>query len=170
MPAYRRHFSDQEQIFFLTLVTAGRRPWLSIQDARSQLKDALQATHVLNPFRHYGHVLFDDHLHLLISAQQGSQIPRLVGSFKQAALSRLKYLPQSVAGRAWQRRYYDHVIRDEADFARHLDYLHYNPVKHGLVGHAKDWEWSSLVSWQARGVYWPDWGSAEPASIRGMAE
>ena len=71
MPAYRRHFFDQEQILFLTLVTAGRRPWLSIQGAKEQLRDALRATQVLHPFRHYGHMLLNDHLHLLISAQQG---------------------------------------------------------------------------------------------------
>lgn len=170
MPAYRRYFFDQEQILFLTLVTAGRQPWLSIQGAREQLRDALRATQVLHPFQHYGHVLLNDHLHLLISAQQGIQIPRIVGSFKQATLARLKHLPQNVAARAWQRRYYDHIIRDEADFARHLDYLHYNPVKHGLVEHAKDWEWSSLVSWLARGVYPPDWGSIEPTSVRNMTE
>ncbi len=97
---------------------------------------------MLHPFRHYGHVLLDDHLHLLIGLSHGVQIPRVVGSFKQAALARLRHLPRSIAGRVWQRRYYDHIIRDEADFARHLDYLHYNPVKHELVGHAKDWEWS----------------------------
>ena len=170
MSAYRRYFVDQEQILFLTLVTAGRRPWLSIQGAREQLRDALRATQAKHPFRHYGYVLLNDHLHLLISAQQGTQIPRIVGSFKQAVLARLKRLPQNIAGRAWQRRYYDHIIRDESDFARHLDYLHYNPVKHGLVEHAKDWEWSSLVSWQARGVYQPDWGSVEPASIRNLTE
>lgn len=170
MPAYRRHFSAEEQTLFLTLVTAGRQPWLSIRGARAQLKGALRATQMLHPFRHYGHVLLDDHLHLLISPSHGVQIPRIVGSFKQAALTQLRHLPQSIAGRAWQRRYYDHIIRDEVDFARHLDYLHYNPVKHGLVGHAKDWEWSSLVAWQARGVYPSDWGSTEPASIRSMTE
>ena len=125
---------------------------------------------MLHSFRHYGHVLLDDHLHLLISPSQGVQIPRIVGSFKQAALAWLRHLPQSIAGRAWQRRYYGHIVRDEADFVRHLDYLHYNPVKHGLVEHASEWEWSSLVSWQARGVYPLDWGSAEPMSIRDMTE
>lgn len=102
MPAYRRHFSAEEQTLFLTLVTAGRQPWLSIRGARAQLKGALRATQMLHPFRHYGHVLLDDHLHLLISPSHGVQIPRIVGSFKQAALTQLRHLPQSIAGRAWQ--------------------------------------------------------------------
>src|SRR3546814_19294976 len=65
-------------------------------------------------------------------------------------------------GRLWQRRYFDHVIRDADDFARHLDYLHFNPVKHGLVRRAADWRWSSFGAWAARGVYDVDWGNGAP--------
>lgn len=170
MPAYRRYYSDSEQIVFLTLTTERRRPWLSIKGARPRLLEALRATQALHPFRHHGHALLDDHLHLLISTHDGTRVPRIVGSFKQAALAHLGMIRYGIQGRAWQPRYYDHIIRDEADFARHLDYLHYNPVKHGLVSCAGDWSWSSLAAWQARGVYPPDWGQTEPASIRHMTE
>lgn len=169
MPAYRRYYSDQEQTVFLTLTTARRWPWLSIEDVRPRLLEALRATQALHPFRHHGHALLDDHLHLLISTHNGTRIPRIVGSFKQAALTRLRMIPRA-QGRAWQHRYYDHIIRDEADFARHLDYLHYNPVKHGLVSRAGDWSWSSLAAWQARGAYPSDWGQTEPDSIHHMTE
>lgn len=169
MPAYRRYYSDSDQTIFLTLTTARRRPWLSIEGVRPRLLEALRTTQILHPFRHHGHALLDDHLHLLISAHDGTRIPRIVGSFKQATLARLWMIPR-VQGRAWQRRYYDHIIRDEADFARHLDYLHYNPVKHGLVSRARDWSWSSLAAWQARGAYPSDWGQTEPDSIRHMTE
>lgn len=170
MPAYLRYYSSVDQTLFLTLVTAGRSPWLASESAKTQVLDALRATKALHRFHHHGHVLLDDHLHLLISVEVGKNIPRIVSSFKQASLARLVPLPEISGERVWQRRYYDHIIRDEVDFYRHLDYLHYNPVKHGLVSLARDWKWSSLSAWQARGAYPSDWGQTEPDSIRHMTE
>lgn len=57
----------------------------------------------------------------------------------------------------WQRRYWEHQIRDDADFQRHLDYIHYNPVKHGYVSKAIDWPYSSIHRWVKLGVYSKDW-------------
>ena len=65
----------------------------------------------------------------------------------------------------WQPRFWEHVIRDEHDMRRHLDYLHYNPVKHGLVSRPIDWEFSSMRQFVCRGLYDADWGLAEPESI-----
>ena len=61
----------------------------------------------------------------------------------------------------WQRRFWEHAIRDEADFAAHLDYIHINPVKHGLVTAARDWPYSTFQDWVARGGYDKWWGSDE---------
>jgi putative transposase len=58
----------------------------------------------------------------------------------------------------WQRRFYEHTIRDEADLRQHLDYLHFNPVKHGLVKCVHDWEYSSFHRGVRRGEYDPKWG------------
>jgi putative transposase len=60
----------------------------------------------------------------------------------------------------WQRRYWEHVIRDEQDHQRHMDYIHYNPVKHGHVQSAKDWPYSSFHRWVKRGVYPVDWAAS----------
>jgi putative transposase len=57
----------------------------------------------------------------------------------------------------WQRRYWEHTIRDDRDFAAHLDYTHFNPVKHGLVKHPADWPHSSLRQYVARGLYPAGW-------------
>jgi putative transposase len=57
----------------------------------------------------------------------------------------------------WQRRYWEHMIRDEQDYARHVDYIHYNPVKHGLVNRVRDWPHSTFFRWVKRGVYTEDW-------------
>lgn len=169
MPRYRRYFSDGQTVF-LTLVTAGRRPWFAHEGARKHLLDSLRATRQLYPFKHHGHVLLHDHLHLLPSPRNGVEIPRIVGSFKRAAIARLSNSAATAGGRIWQRHYHDHVIRDEQDFSRRLGYLHYNPVKHGLATRTADWAWSSLTAWQARGGYPEDRGSHEPENIRGMTE
>jgi putative transposase len=58
----------------------------------------------------------------------------------------------------WQRRFWDHLIRDDLDFQRHLDYLHWNPVKHGYVKKVIDWPYSTFHRFVNRGLYPPDWG------------
>ncbi|HYZ40629.1 MAG TPA: hypothetical protein VE687_08390, partial [Stellaceae bacterium] len=60
----------------------------------------------------------------------------------------------------WQRRYWEHALRDEDDFARHADYIHFNPVRHGLVGRAVDWPYSSFHRMVRRGIYPADWARA----------
>ncbi|HUV29922.1 MAG TPA: transposase [Acidobacteriota bacterium] len=65
------------------------------------------------------------------------------------------------SGRVWQHRFWDHIIRDDADYRRHVDYVHYNPVKHGLVRDPFLWRFSSLATWAARGIYARDWGTRE---------
>jgi len=61
-------------------------------------------------------------------------------------------------GSLWQHRYWEHWLRDEDDMRRHLDYLHFNPVKHGLVRRVVDWQWSSFHRQVATGAYPVDWG------------
>lgn len=61
----------------------------------------------------------------------------------------------------WQRRFWEHRIRDEVDFARHCDYIHYNPVKHGLCFAPGEWAYSSFHRFVAQGVYAADWGGTE---------
>ena len=164
MPRYRRYF-EHGQTLFLSLVTAERRPWLSDDAAKAIALIALREARRHYPFVHHGHVLLNDHLHLMLSPVTGVAIPDLVGSFKRAVLARLSCESHGHGNRLWQRRYYDHVVRDSDDFARHLDYLHFNPVKHGLVLDAGSWRWSSLATWQARGGYPSDWGRLEPKDM-----
>jgi putative transposase len=159
MPRYRRHFAPG-QTLFLTIACHARQPWLGDEGVRDIVLMALRDVRSRYPFRHLGHVLLDDHLHLMLSPATGTQVPRLVSCFKLAVQARLPVLVPP--RRLWQRRYYDHVIRDAGDFSRHLDYLHFNPVKHGLVEHAAAWPWSSLRAWIERGMYAEDWGSIAP--------
>lgn len=70
----------------------------------------------------------------------------------------------------WQMRFWDHIIRDEVDLQRHLDYIHYNPVKHGWVAKPEDWPHSSFLAWKERGAYTDGWGWSEPQSVVGCGE
>jgi putative transposase len=65
----------------------------------------------------------------------------------------------------WQRRFWEHSIRDESDYKHHIDYLHYNPVKHGLVTKAVEWPWSSFHRYVEAGTYPVDWGGSSPARM-----
>ena len=65
----------------------------------------------------------------------------------------------------WQRRFWEHLIRDEKDFERHCDYIHYNPVKHGYVTAPRDWPFSTFRRFVKRGVYAEDWGARGEVKI-----
>ena len=75
----------------------------------------------------------------------------------ERSASRLSKREQPV----WQRRFWEHVIRDDDDFATHVDYIHYNPVRHDLVAKTLDWQHSSFGEWVKRGVCDANWGTGE---------
>ena len=66
----------------------------------------------------------------------------------------------------WQRRFWEHTIRDDADLARHIDYIHYNPVKHGLVSQVSNWPHSSFNRYVKLGVLPKDWGGIDVSNSR----
>jgi putative transposase len=161
MPNYRRHYLAAP--VFVTLVTHRREPWLL--DHAAQLSVSMHRVRARHPFRHLAHVVLPDHLHWLFEADDGD-FSALIAAFKRDATWALK--AEGLTGPFWQNRFYDHVIRDDDDLRRHLDYIHYNPVKHGHCTHPRDWPHSSFTAWQARGAYPADWGEAEPGGIRTM--
>ena len=72
--------------------------------------------------------------------------------------------------RLWQKRFWEHTIRDDADFERHIDYIHYNPIKHGLVSRVKDWPYSSFHRYVRLGVLPADWAGDARMSSQGFGE
>lgn len=166
MPGYRRYFGGNCWVF-LTLVLANRQPrFRSVADKKIVL-DSLRRTKARHGFRHLAHVILDDHLHWMLVANKGQAIPEIVSCLKRCvAFSRRdRRLPWRSL---WQHRYYDHVLRDDRDLWLHLDYLHYNPVKHGYVAMACQYRWSSFHAWVERGQYTKCWGTSEPKHISGM--
>lgn len=174
MPNYRRA-RVQGGTYFFTVVTHRRRPLFNVSANVQRLRTALRRTRAAYPFQIEAMVVLPDHLHALWTLPDGDNDHarrwRLVKTlFTQSS-------PEDVtAERArrpgeqpvWQRRYWEHLIREEEDFRRHMDYIHYNPVKHGLVAQPGDWPYSSFHQAVKKAWYPPDWGACEPDNIMGM--
>ena len=160
MPGYRRYFAAND-VVFLTLVTGGRRRWLAGERDKDHLIECLHETRRRHDFRHFAHVVLDDHLHWLVQTSAHTSASALVSRFKQNVFHARRTFgwPHQ---QLWQKRFYDHIIRDQDDFRQHMDYIHYNPVRHGYVHIAREWRWSSFHTWLERGNYSPCWGTKEP--------
>ena len=110
--------------------------------------------------------MLPDHLHAIWSLPEGdadfaTRWSLIKSGFSRGLSASAARSPSKLGKREkgiWQRRYWEHVIRDEADMARHIDYIHFNPVKHGLVSRVCDWPHSSFHRYVAEGVLPADWG------------
>ncbi len=149
--------------YFFTVVAADRRPILSTPDDVQRLRSAFRYTLERHPFRIDAIVVLPDHLHAVWTLPpDGSDYStrwRLIkGHFT-------RHVPRSDKLRAdqavWQDRFWEHQIRDERDLAAHIDYVHFNPVKHGLVEHPAEWPYSSFHRYVAEGAYGSDWAMDE---------
>jgi len=163
MTSYRRNLVPGGSFFF-TVNLADRR--LSLLTAHVELlRDAFRETRQRHPFTIDAIVVLPDHIHAIWTMPDGdadfAMRWRLIKSTFSRSLSRSEPISASRAAKGergiWQRRYWEHTIRDEHDFARHVDYIHINPLKHGLVGRVGEWEASSFHRYVKLGVYPLDW-------------
>jgi putative transposase len=169
MSNYRRADTSGATYFF-TVVTYRRQNILFHDDIRAALRQAIHKTREQHPFSIDAWVLLPDHLHAIWTlpandadfSKRWSLIKRHV-SQACPQFNREDWLNESQIKRQestlWQRRFWEHQIRDERDFQTHMDYIHHNPVKHGLVQQAIDWPYSTLHRYIAQGVYPADWAS-----------
>jgi putative transposase len=114
------------------------------------------------------HVVLPDHLHVVWTLPEGdTDYPRRWSMIKRIT-SQLAAIPPVARSRSmvarreaglWQRRYWEHLIRDDDDLHRHIDYIHLNPVKHGHAARASAWPHSSFPRYVRKGTYGPDWGA-----------
>lgn len=170
MPNYRRA-TNAGGTYFFTVVTAGRRPLFATSDAVATLRQSVTAIHQKMPFQINAWVVLPEHMHAIWTLPgEDHDFSKRWGRIK-ADFSRHCALPHTSTARQdrgfWQPRFWEHLIRDEADFAAHMDYTHYNPVKHGHVSHVIDWPYSSFHRCVRQGIYAVDWGDDEPACPQG---
>ena len=157
MTNIRRYF-EPGQTCFLTHVTYDRTPILV--DNADLLRQSIQTVLKYRQMEVIAWVILPDHIHLLLNSQR-EDIPEAMHIMKQkfSALYRSRHRLQS--GRLWQNRYWDHIIRDEADFRRHVNYIHFNPVKHGIEASAYAYEHSSFREFVKNGYFEETWGAVE---------
>jgi putative transposase len=173
MPDYRRNYVAGGTFFF-TVVTCERRPILCTEKSRNCLHQAFAEEQRQRRFDIVGIVLLPDHLHTIWTlpahdADFSVRWMRIKERFTRTFLavggeegrptkSRQRHRERVV----WQRRFWEHTCRDEDDLKRCLDYLHWNPVKHGLIARVQDYPWSSFHRFVRLGEYDLDWGSKNP--------
>lgn len=172
--------------FFFTLVTFQRRKILCLEPCRTILRNAIKNTQTQYPFIIDAIVLLPEHLHCIWTLPENdmnysrrwaiikrefskhaqpiiaAMVENGLLSKVQSSKSRIKHREATI----WQRRFWEHTIRDDEDMKNHVEYIHYNPVKHGLTASPLQWEFSSFHRYVADGLYLPDWGREEDMEFK----
>jgi putative transposase len=168
MSRYRRATTGLS--FFFTVVAFRRQPILCDDALRSALRDAIQLVRKARPFDIDAWVLLPDHMHCIWTLPEGdhdysnrwSQIKHHVShvcrSQYEGGLTRSGKMRCEAA--IWQRRFWEHRIRSDIDMERHVDYIHFNPVRHGYAKQAGEWPYSTFLKYVRDGAYPLDWGGA----------
>jgi putative transposase len=170
MPNYRRYPLDSRPVF-LTVKTLPSSPILI--DEWPKLRAAMQTVQSRRPFETIAIVVLPDHFHVLWQLPSddedfSTRISVIKTLFSKSIANDVAALSASRTARRergiWQRRFHEHVIRDDRDFAHHFDYIHYNPVKHHHAKRPRDWPHSSFHRYVREGTLALDW-AAPPALL-----
>jgi len=168
MPRYVRAHIAGGTFFFTAALLERRRALLTTHI--DLLREAFRAAKQRHPFSIDAIVILPDHFHAVWTLPPGdadfSTRMRLIKSTFSRNLPKTERRSAIRAERnergIWQRRFWEHAIRDEEDLKRHVDYIHYNPVKHGHVRNVIDWPHSTFHRYVTAGIYPDDWaGTAE---------
>jgi putative transposase len=175
MVRYRRNLVPGGTFFFTVTLTDRRSS--ALVDHIDQLRAALRTIQDRKPFTVDAIVVMPDHLHAILSLPENdADFPGRWKAIKAAFTRNIVANGAAVSRNSrgeydlWQRRYWEHTVRDEADFERCVDYIHYNPVKHGYVSVPADWRFSSLHRYVRDGILPSDWGGDGVASEGNFGE
>lgn len=172
MPNYRRTYTPGGTYFFTLALQDRRQQWLT--DHIDTLRDSVARIRQARPFRIDGWVVLPEHMHAIWTLPEGDsdysgrwraikkQFAKCVTVMDAPSLSQRQRNERAV----WQRRFWEHEIRDERAFRQHMDYVHFNPVKHGLVNRVIDWPYSSFHRAVRQGLYPEDWGGGEVPELQ----
>ncbi|WP_439404359.1 REP-associated tyrosine transposase [Bradyrhizobium sp. DASA03076] len=163
MVRYRRNFV-LGGTFFFTVTLDDRRSSVLI-DHIDKLRNAFRVTRAERPFEIDAIVILPDHLHVIMKLPDNDsdfsgRWRRIKSVFTHRLAASGATVSRNNRGESllWQRRFWEHTIRNDADFERCVDYIHFNPVKHGLVTSPIDWPHSSLHRYARDGILPADWG------------
>ena len=161
--------------YFFTVVTHKRVKIFNHSDNVELLRQAFRKVIKRHPFKIDAFVLLPDHLHCIWTLPKGdadfSMRWRLIKSNFSRQLDHLGWIEgrnptKTTVSRfrkneksIWQRRFWEHLIRNHQDLRRHVEYIHYNPVKHGLTKAPGEWDYSSFHRYVDKGIYDVKWGA-----------
>ncbi len=162
---YKRMYVDGYD-YFITVVTYERNPLL-IENI-DLLRESFKYAKTKFDFTIDAIVVLPDHFHMIIKTGEAKNYSKIIGVVKSyfskqcdpkfyTHLLQTQSRIQQNYKPVWQKRFYEHTIRDEKDYKRRLDYIHFNPVKHGYVNSVKEWEYSSFRKCVKNGIYSPAW-------------
>lgn len=155
--------------YFLTICLENRQSNLLVENV-----DVFRHAYKINQqnynFKLDAMVLMPDHIHLMLTLVEDSDnFSIIVASLKSHFSRQINLLSKNLTvffsrqkkreSGIWQRRFWEHRIRNDVDYKNHVEYIHYNPVKHGCVSAPKDWQFSTFHRFVEQGVYDKDWGS-----------
>jgi putative transposase len=174
MPSYRRAFIPGGTWFFTVNLLERRANDLLVREI-DLLRDTVRRVRHKHPFHIDAWVVLPEHLHCVMTLPPGdsdfSLRWRLIKCGFSRALPKTEHrsrVHQQAGERGiWQRHYWEHLIRDEADYRRHVDYVHVNPLKHGHVRRVRDWPYSTFHRYVEAGVYPADWCGDIDATVQG---
>ena len=167
---YRRSRTKGATYFF-TVLTYKRKRILCKTDNVKIIKEAFRHVALQRPFLVDAFVMLPDHIHCIWTLPDDdndfSTRWRLIKGYftrrcdKKYRDEQSDNMQKKCLQGIWQQRFWEHTIRSDRDFAAHVDYIHYNPVKHGLVKKPRDWEHSTFNKYVKAGVYDINWGTTE---------
>lgn len=159
-----RRYYEKGHTYFVTCVTYERIPilvgnenelWRAFDFIKNQMSFELKAW-----------VIIPNHFHLIIRPIEHN-LSEIMKGIKLKFAGAYRSINGLKCGRVWQNRFWDHIIRDQRDMNSHIDYIHYNPVKHGLVKSPFDYKSTSIQKYMEEGYYQADWGTREHVDIQG---
>ncbi len=156
--------------YFFTLVTHSQVKRFADPHEVERLRTAFRHVVAKRPLVIDAIVILPDHLHTLWTLPEGAPDFSTRWRLIKHTFSVGAQAPVNQRGerQIWQRRFWEHLIRDADDWENHMAYIHYNPVKHGYASHPRDWPYSSFTRCVERGWYGPDWGTTCPEGIKCM--
>jgi putative transposase len=174
MPNYRRAFVPGGTWFFTVNLLERKNNDLLIREV-DLLRETVRAVRQRHPFQIDAWVVLPEHMHTVWTLPPGeadfSKRWRLIKSGFSRALPKTEYRSsvRKASGERgiWQRHFWEHLIRDEKDFERHVDYVHVNPVKHGLITQVNQWPYSSFHRYVEKGIYPENWCGDLEVSVEG---
>ena len=150
---FHRYY-EAGQIVFITQVVKDRQTEFCDPFSQALFTTTLYRVKSIHPFNLLAYILLPDHFHILIQPKNLSNFSQIMHSFKSNFTKLYKdHFKITNTFSFWQKRFWDHVIRNEKDLENHIHYIHFNPIKHGYVNKPEKWENSSYSIWKSHGAY-----------------